>query len=130
MWRGNCTLPDAGHEGVVTCMTSPAPVAQHSKRLETLKKKIEDAREAKDDCGVVLQKVIGVICQPDSVWLNADLPLRQTIQRLVFPKPLIYDQNEEKFRNVEKALVYGLFEEKQLEKALLAHPKRVELLTF
>ncbi|MBI4030693.1 MAG: recombinase family protein [Proteobacteria bacterium] len=105
-------------------------IAEHSRRREILEKRISEARDAKDDFGAVLSKVMGIVYQPDIVWENADLPMKQIIQRLVFPKPLIYEQEAGKFRNPEKALVYRLFEENAAEKHLMARPKRFELLTF
>lgn len=101
-----------------------------SKRCELLKRKISNTSEAKDDFESVLQKVIRVVCKPDSIWLKADLPMKQTIQRLIFPKPLIYDQKAKKFRNVVTCCVYSLFERNGRKKPSLVHPKRVELLTF
>ena len=105
-------------------------IQEYTSRQEILKRKIADAQEAKDDFEAVLDTVMGILSSPDSAWLNADLPMKQTIQRLVFPKPLIYGQREQNFRNVERACVYRLFEEKPQEKELMARPKRFELLTF
>jgi hypothetical protein len=67
-------------------------------------------QDAQNDFDKVLERVVGIIRQPHTLWESADLAVRQTIQRIVFPKPLVYEQTVKKFRNPEKALIYGLFE--------------------
>lgn len=82
-----------------------------SARQAVLQRKIEDYHQTQQDFGVVLDRVVGVLKSPQKLWREADLSLKQTIQRLVFPKPLIYAQDEKKFRNPVKALIYSFFEE-------------------
>jgi len=60
---------------------------------------------------------VGIVQEPRTVWKKANLALKQAIQRIVFPKPLIYAQKEKKFRNVECAGVYRFFEEITPQKA-------------
>lgn len=86
-------------------------------------------QDAQDDFDEVLERVVSIVQEPRTVWKKANLALKQAIQRIVFPKPLIYAQKEKKFRNVECAGVYRFFEEITPQKAglvvwrcTLAHP--------
>lgn len=97
-----------------------------STRQAVLRRKIEDYQQTQQDFGLVLSRIVGVLKSPQKLWREADLSLKQTIQRLVFPKPLIYAQSERKFRNPVRALIYGFFEEMMPEKAGLVDPIGIE----
>lgn len=97
-----------------------------STRQAVLRRKIEDYQQTQQDFGLVLSRIVGVLKSPQKLWREADLSLKQTIQRLVFPKPLIYAQSERKFRNPVRALIYGFFEEMKPEKAGLVDPIGIE----
>ena len=101
-------------------------IQDFSKRREVLKKKVFDFKDAQNDFGEVLDRVIGVIELPHTFWVEGSLSEKQMIQRLVFPKPLIFDQKAKKFRKPEKALVYRLFEKLNPKKQGLVDPIGIE----
>lgn len=101
-------------------------IQEFSERREILRKKIHDFKEIRNDFGGVLDRVIGVIEQPHTFWTEGDLSAKQMIQRLVFPKPLIFDQKAKKFRKPEKALVYRLFEKLNPKKQGLVDSNGIE----
>lgn len=90
-------------------------IEKFTRRHEVLKKKITDYSEVRDDFGTILEQVLQVVRRPHEIWAKANLQLKQALQRLVFPKTLLYAPNERKFRNAESGGVYRLFEKRSLE---------------
>lgn len=105
-------------------------VEELASRRDVLKTKIEQYNHKKEDFDIVWERMVNILSNPERVWIKGDLSMKQTIQRMVFPKSLIFAQKENKFRKPEKACVFGLLEQIQGEKPEMARPKRFELLTF
>ena len=111
-------LLETSHEAVKAAIQKR--IQDYSEREEVLKVKVKEYTTVRNDFDVVLKRVMELLKDPASIWDQADLALRHTIQRLIFPEGIIYDPKELKFRKAVKAPLFLLMEESTLEKAEMA----------
>ena len=93
---------------------------------EILSRKLNELSSSGSEADTVFHKVIDVLENPFLHWKDGSLSIKQAIQRIIFPSPLILDQKEKKFRKPEKPLFYRLIEKLKPKKEGLVDPIGIE----
>ncbi len=72
---------------------------QLAEEIQEQEFRLREADAVSDDLTKCLKYACRAICNIDTIWENGDLDLKQRLQKLIFPKGLMYYSND--FRTAE-----------------------------
>lgn len=79
---------------------------QLAEEMQEYEFRLREIEEVHDDLTKCLKYVCKAIGNIDTIWLNGDLDLKQRLQRLIFPKGLMYHSNN--FRTAEISSLFKI----------------------
>ena len=101
-------------------------IDDYAQRKEMLTHRLDQFKVVKGNMEEVFERVMGVLSNPADLWLKADLNMKKTIQRVIFPNGLIFSKQDGDFRKPEKAQLFLVIQDRSTKKPQMARPAGFE----